>query len=326
MDRRTFVGSVAGGLVVWPLAAAAQRPGKAPVVGVLNSASGPRSLTVDSARQGLHDLGYIDGQTILLEVRFAGGKPEAFPALAADLVRRRVDVLLVSSPAAVRAERDATSTIPIVALDLESDPVGAGFVRSFARPGGNMTGFFLDQPGLTGKWLELIRETVPGTQRIAVLRDTSTGPWQLAAIKAAAEKLKIDLQLLDMRSPEELNHVLEIGVKNGSQALVQLSSPLFDGPGAARTADLTAKYRLPAISMFRTFPDAGGLMSYGPNRVEYYKRVAIYIDKILMGAKPADLPIEQPTKFELIIKAKSAKALGLTIPQTLLARADEIIP
>ena len=325
MDRRTFVGSVAGGFVLWPLAATAQRPGKMPVVGIINTGVGPRSLTVDTVRQGLHDLGYIDGQTIVLEVRFAGGKPEAFPALAADLVQRRVDVLLVSGPAAVRAARDATSTIPIVALDLESDPVGAGFARSFARPGGNMTGCFLDQPGLTGKWLELIREAVPGTQRIAVLRDTSTGPWQLAAIKAAAEKLKIDLQLLEIRSPEELNHALEVVVKNGSQALVQLSSPLFDAPSAARTADLTAKYRLPAISMFRRFPDAGGLMSYGPSQLEYYKRLAIYIDKILMGAKPAELPIEQPTKFELVINAKSAKALGITIPKDMLLRADEVI-
>jgi len=325
MDRRTFVGSVASGLVVWPLAAAAQRPGKVPVVGVLNSASGPRSLTVDNARQGLHDLGYIDGQTILLEVRFAGGKPEAFPALAADLVRRRVDVLFVSSPAAVRAARDATSTIPIVALDLESDPVGAGFVRSFARPGGNMTGFFLDQPGLTGKWLELIRETVPGTQRIAVLRDTSTGPWQLAAIKAAAEKLKIDLQLLEIRSPEELNHAMEVGVTDGSRALVQLSSPLFDGQIAARITELTAKHRLPAISMFRRFAESGGLMSYGPNQVEYTKRLAAYLDNILKGAKPAELPIEQPKTFDLVINLKTAKSLGLRIPQSLLLRADEKI-
>ena len=325
MDRRTFIGGFAGGLLAWPLAATAQQPGKAPTVGVLNTSAGPRSLTVDTARQGLRDLGYIDGQTIMWEVRFAGGKSEAFPAFAADLVRRKVDVLLVSGPAAVRAATDATSTIPIVALDLESDPVSAGFARSFARPGGNMTGLFLDQPGLTGKWLELIGEAVPGARRIAALRDVSTGPWQLAAIKTAAEKLRIELVVLEIRSADELNNAVEVGVKDGSRALVQLSSPLFDGQIAARIADLTAKHRLPAISMFRRFVDAGGLMSYGPNQVEYTKRLAVYLDKILKGAKPAELPIEQPKKFDFVVNLKTAKALGLAIPQTLLQRADEVI-
>jgi len=325
MDRRAFIGGFAGGLLAWPLAATAQQPGKAPTVGVLNTSAGPRSLTVDTARQGLRDLGYIDGQTIMWEVRFAGGKPEAYPAFAADLVRRKVDVLLVSGPAAVRAARDATSTIPIVALDLESDPVSAGFARSFARPGGNMTGLFLDQPGLTGKWLELIGEAVPGARRIAALRDVSTGPWQLAAIKTAAEKLRIELVVLEIRSADELNNAVEVGVKDGSRALVQLSSPLFDGQIAARIAELTAKHRLPAISMFRRFVDAGGLMSYGPNQVEYTKRLAVYLDKILKGAKPAELPIEQPKKFDFVVNLKTAKGLGLAIPQTLLQRADEVI-
>lgn len=192
MDRREFIGSVAGGLLALPLSTTAQQPGKVPVVGVLNIAVGPRSTTVDAARQGLRDLGYIEGQTIVLEVRFAGGKPEAFPAFAVDLVRRKVDVLLVSGPAAVRAAADATSTIPIVALDYESNPVQAGFARSFAQPGGNMTGLFLDQPGLTGKWLGLIEEVAPKARRIAVLRDPTTGPWQLAAIRGAAANRRID--------------------------------------------------------------------------------------------------------------------------------------
>jgi putative ABC transport system substrate-binding protein len=325
MNRRTFIGRAAGGLLAVPLSTAAQQPGKVPVVGVLNIAVGPRSLTVDTARQGLRDLGYVDGQTIVYEVRFAGGKADAYPAFAADLVRRKVDVLLVSGPAAVRAARDATSTIPIVALDLESDPVRAGFARSFAQPGGNMTGCFLDQPGLTGKWLELIGAAAPGTRRIAVLRDPSTGPWQLEAIQAAAAKLGIELEVVEVRSFEELDPALERVVKNGSQALVQLSSPLFDISRAVRIADLTAKHRLPAISMFRRFAEAGGLMSFGPNQLEYYKRLAFYIDKIIKGAKPADLPIEQPTKFDFVINLKTAKALDLTIPQSLLLRADEVI-
>lgn len=324
MDRRKFIGSIAGGLLALPRSTTAQQPGKAPVVGVINIAAGPRSLTVDTTRQGLRDLGYVEGKTIVFEVRFAGGKSDAYPAFAADLVRRKVDVLLVSGPAAVRAARDATSTIPIVALDLESDPVRAGFVRSFAQPGGNITGCFLDQPGVTGKWLELIGEAVPGIRRIAVLRDPSTGPWQLDAIRAAAEQLRIELRVLDVRNFEELDHALAVVVKDGSQALVQLSSPLFDISRAARIADLTAKHRLPAISMFRRFAEAGGLMSYGPNQLEYYKRLAVYIDKILKGAKAADLPIEQPTKFDFVINLRTAKAFGLTLPQSLRVQAELI--
>jgi ABC-type uncharacterized transport system substrate-binding protein len=325
MERRTFLSGTGAVVLAAPLAADAQQAGKVPVVGVLNSGAGPRSDTVDTTRQGLRDLGYVEGQTITFDIRFAAAKQENFPGLAADLVRRKVDVILVSGPAGIRAARSATNTIPIVALDLESDPVQAGFARSLAQPAGNLTGCFLDQPGLTGKWLELIGEAVPGTRRLAVLRDPTTGPWQLAAIKAAAEKLRIELQVLEIQRSGELDHALGTGIKDGSRALVQLSSPLFDIPLAKRIAELTAKRRLPAISMFRRFAAAGGLMSYGPNQLEYYKRLSVYIDKILKGAKPGDLPIEQPTKFELVINLKTAKALGLTIPPSLLQRADEVI-
>jgi putative ABC transport system substrate-binding protein len=321
MNRRNFIGS---GLLAFPLFSTAQQPRKVPVVGVLNTGVGPRAPTVDNTRQGLRDLGYVEGKTIVLDVRFAGGKTDAFPALAADLVRRKVDILFVSGPAAVGAARDATSTIPIVALDLESDPIQAGFARSFAQPGGNMTGLFLDQPGLTGKWLGLIAEAAPTARRIAVLRDPTTGPWQLAAIQAAAVKLKVDLQVLEVRGPGELDQALEVGVNAGSRALVQLSSPIFDGYHK-QIADLTTKYRLPAISMFRRFAESGGLMSYGLNQLEYAKRAATYIDRILKGAKPGDLAIEQPTKFNLILNLKTAKAFGLTLPQGLLLRADEVI-
>ena len=295
------------------------------MVGVMNSGIGPRSTTIDTTRQGLHDLGYIEGQTIAFDVRFAGLKQDAFPRLAADLVRRKVDVILVSGPAGIRAAKDATSAIPIVALDLESDPVQAGFVRSLAQPGGNITGCFLDQPGLTGKWLELIGEAVPGARRIAVLVDMTTGPWQLAAIKTAAEKLKIELQVLEIRRSEELDRALGAGLKSGSRALVQLSSPLFDSPLAKQIADFSLKNRLPGISMFSRFTESGGLMSYGPNQSEYYKRLAAYIDKILKGAKPADLPIEQATKFDFVINLRTAKAIGVALPQSLVARADLVI-
>ena len=308
-----------------PLSGAAQQLGKMPVVGILNNNVGPRSRSVDSTRQGLRELGYVEGKTIVLDVRFAGGKPERYPGFAADLVQRKVDVLLAIGLPALRAARDGTSAIPIVALDLESDPVQAGFVRNFAHPGGNITGLFLDQPGLAGKWLELIMETVPRTRRIAVLRDPTTGPWQLAAIKAAAEKLKIDLQVFEVRNPGELDRALDALLAGGSPALVQLSSPLFDlGVAKNAIADFTAQHRIPAISMFRNFAEAGGLMSYGPNQPEYYRRLPVYIDKILKGAKPADLPIEQPTKFDFLINLKTANAFGLTIPQSLRVQAELI--
>jgi putative ABC transport system substrate-binding protein len=325
VDRRAFIAALAGGLLGAPLAAEAQQAGKIPVVGVVNTGTGPRSRTIDTTRQSLHDLGYVEGQTIAFDIRFIGMKLETLPAVAADLVRRRVDVILVSGPAGIRAVRDATSTIPIVALDLESDPVQAGFARSLAQPGGNITGCWLDQPDLTGKWLEFVGEAAPGTRRIAVLSDPTTGPWQLVAIRTSAEKLRVELQVLEIRRFEDLDHGLGTAIKGGSRALVQLSSPLFDSPLAKRIADLTLTHRLPAISMFRRFPEDGGLMAYGPNQVEYYRHLAIYIDKILKGAKPADLPIEQPTKFELVVNLKTAKALGLTIPPSLLLRADEVI-
>src|SRR5258708_39661426 len=200
MDRRTFIGCVAGGLLAAPVGARAQQSGKVPVVGILNYSVGPRSRSVDGTRQGLLELGYVEGQTIVFDVRFAGGKPESYPGFAADLVRRKVDVLLAIGLSALRAARDATSAIPIVAVDLEGDPVQAGFARSFAHPGGNITGCFLDQPGLTGKWLEMIGEVVPGIRRIAVLRDSTTRPWQLAAINAAAQQIKIALPAFALRS------------------------------------------------------------------------------------------------------------------------------
>jgi putative ABC transport system substrate-binding protein len=324
MDRRTFIGGVSGCLLAWPLASAAQPPGKVPVVGMLSPSNGPRAAIPDNARQALRDLGYVDGKNIAFEVRFAGGKPETFPGLAADLVRRKVDVLLAIGPAALRAAREATSVIPIVAVDLESDPVQAGFAGSLAQPGGNITGLFLDQASLAGKWLELIREAVPGTRRIAVLVDTATGPWQLASIKRAAEKFGIELQVLEIGNSGELGQALGAAVKGGSLALVTLSSPLFD-TRAKQIAEFTMEHRLPAISFSKTFAVDGGLMAYGPNPSEYQRRSHIYIDKILKGAKPGDLPIEQPTKFDFVINLKTAKALGLTIPQSLLVRADEVI-
>jgi len=277
-------------------------------------------------RRYLRELGYVEGQTVVLEVRFAGGKPEAFPAFAAELARRKVDVLVAIGPAALKAAKAATTTIPILALDLETDPVKAGYARSIGRPGGNITGQFLDLPGLTGKWLELITEAAPTVRRVAILWDSTTGPWQLAAARAPAQKIGLDLKVLEIHDLGDLEPALEASVKGGAQAIVELSSPLFNlNSSEARVAAFAIKHRLPTISMFRTFAAVGGLLAYGPQQPEYLRRLAAYVDKILKGAKPGDLPIEQPTKFELIINLKTAKALGLAIPPSLLQRADQVI-
>jgi putative tryptophan/tyrosine transport system substrate-binding protein len=324
MDRRAFITLVGGTVLAVPPGARAQHT-KVPLVGILNSGLG-ESRSVDAVRQGLRDLGWVEGHTIAFDVRFAGAKPEAFLGLAADLVRREVAIIYVSGPAGIRAAMGATRTIPIVALDLESDPVGAGFARSLAQPGGTITGCFLDQPGLTGKWLELILEAAPEARRIAVLRDPTTGPWQLDAINSAAPTRNLELHVVEIRSVENLGQKLEGALKERPQGLVQLSSPLFDIPRfAKRIADFAVAHHLPSISMFKKFADAGGLLAYGPDQSVFYKRPAFYIDKILKGAQPGDLPLEQPTKFEMVINLKTAKALGLTVPQTLLLRADEVI-
>ena len=315
-----YVVALVLGLLTPSLAADAQ---KLPVVGVLvTDTKGNLSLPI--LVDGLRELGYVGGKNILLEVRSAGGRPDALSALAAELVQRKVDVLYATGPAAIRAARDATTTVPIVALDLESDPVQAGWARSVARPGGNITGLFLDLADLAGKWLQLLREAAPGIRRVGVVWDSTTSPAQLKAAKAAAEHFGIDLQVIEVRRGDELDDALVVGVGAGSRAIVLLSSPLVS-TGSTQLADFVVKNRLPAISPFRKFADAGGLIAYGPDFDEFRRHAASYIERILKGAKPGDLPIERPAKYELVINLKTAKTLGLRIPQTLLVRADEVI-
>jgi putative ABC transport system substrate-binding protein len=218
----------------------------------------------------------------------------------------------------------ASRTIPIVGTDLEGDPIESGFIASFAHPGGNITGLFLDLPGLTGKWLQLVREVAPATRRVAVLWDATTGPYQLRALKVAAQAAAIELQVLELRRLAEYEDALKTVMRGRPHALIQLSSPLIR-QASPRVAAFTVKNRLPAISLFREFAAAGGLMTYGPDLLPFFRRAAVYIDKILKGARPGDLPAEQPAKYELVINLKTAKALGLTIPQSLLQRADEIV-
>jgi putative ABC transport system substrate-binding protein len=235
-----------------------------------------------------------------------------------------VAALFAVGAAPLRAARDATDAIPIVAIALEVDPVAAGYALSVARPGGNVTGVFLDQPGLAGKWLQFIMAVVPGITRVALMRDPTTGPWQLDAAKGVGQQLELSLQIVVVEYATDLDEVITAATKAGSRALVQLASPIID-LRAPRIAELTLRHRLPAISPFRAFPVAGGLMSYGPDQLRFHQRAADYLDRILKGTKPRELPIEEPSKFDMVINLKTAKALGLTIPSSLLARADQII-
>ena len=325
MDRRVFIGTLAGGLLAAPLAAPAEQAGKGPVIGLLHpGVPDPVVPGITALLQGLQALGYIEGQNIRLEYRWAGGRLEKLPSLAADLVRLNVDVIYAIGPQAIRVARGASRTIAIVGTDLEGDPVESGFVASYARPGGNITGLFLDLPGLTGKWLQLVREVAPATRRVAALWDATTGPHQLRALTLAAKAAAMELQVLEVRRPSEYEDILKTAMRGRPHALIQLSSPLIR-QASPRVAAFTVKNRLPAISLFREFAVAGGLMTYGPDLLPFFRRAAVYIDKILKGARPGDLPAEQPAKYDLVINIKTAKTLGLTMPQSLLLRADEVI-
>jgi putative ABC transport system substrate-binding protein len=307
--------------------AEAQQPGRAPRVGILHPGvppPGAPSLVIEGLRAGLHEIGHVEGQTVRLEYRWAYGKPEALPGLAAELMGLKVDVLVAISLPALHAARDVAGGTPIIVTDLQTDPVASGLARSFARPGGNVTGLFLDLPGLTGKWLELIREVVPSAHRVAVLWDSTTGDDQLRAIQAAAQGYRMKLQILELRATSDYDRILMLALKERPEALVQLSSPLIQQAGN-RVAAFALKNRLPAISMFRTFADAGGLMAYGPDLVVFFRRAAIYVDRILKGSTPADLPIERPTRYELVINSRTAKTLSLRLPPSLLLRADAVI-
>jgi putative tryptophan/tyrosine transport system substrate-binding protein len=323
MDRRTFIGTVPCSLLVVARVLHAQQVEKLPVVGVLVTDAGSNT-SLPIFLKGLRELGYVDGTNIRIDVRSAGGKSDALPTLATQLVRLKVNVIYATGPAAIKAAKNATTSIPIVALDLETNPVEAGWAKSLARPGGNLTGLFLDLPELAEKWLELLRQAVPGLRHVTLLWDSTTSTAQLIAAKAAVQRPGIEVQVMEIRAKDELDAALTTGVRAGSQAMIMLSSPVIYA-SSRQLANFVVKHRLPAISPFRTFADAGGLMAYGPKFDDFRMRSASYVDKILKGAKPGDLPIERPTTFELVINLKTAKVLGLTIPQALLLRADEVI-
>ena len=309
--------------------AAAQLPEKVARVGYLNpgSSSDPlRQRRFEVFHQSLRELGYVDGQSIAIESRWADGRYDRCPALAADLVRLKVDVIVVQGGEATKAVQSATRTIPIV-MSMVMDPVGSGIVPSLARPGGNVTGTSFMAPDLVGKQLEVLKEVVPTVSRVALLRQP-TNPASadyLREAEAAARILGMRLQTLDARNPQEIDSAFQAMTRERAGALLIFPDALF-ATHRRRIAELAAKRRLPAIhGGTPDYADDGGFMVYSPNTLDLELRAVTYVDKILKGAKPADLPVEQPTKFELVINLKTAKALGLTIPQTLLQRADRVI-
>ena len=321
MDRRVFLGTLGGGLLAAPLAAEAQA-GKVYRIGVLANEPSPMW---EAFRQRLKELGYVEGH-IVFEYRWSAGQVERFPSLAAELVGLKVDVIVTVGNAATGALKRATATVPIV-MATSGDPVGAGLVTSLAHPGGNVTGLtVIAGRDLPGKQLELLKEVVPKFARVAYLFDAAN-PGSLLAQKefeAAARALGVELRLTEIRNENDLEAAFTAIAKERVSGLLVAAGP-FETVHRRRIVDLAVSSRLPAMYGARWFVDDGGLISYGVSVLDNFRRAATYVDKILKGAKPADLPVEQPTKFELVINLKTAKALGLTIPPSLLARADQVI-
>jgi putative ABC transport system substrate-binding protein len=336
IDRRTFLARTGAVVLAAPLAAEAQQAAKVARIGFLSPNLAANPHLQEAFLQGLSDLGYVEGRNVVIEYRDAEGKAERLPALAAELVAVKVDVILAGSTIAALAAKQVTRTLPIV-FAAAGDPVMSGLVPSLARPAGNVTGLSLLAPELVGKRLELLKQAVPGVTRVAVLwepgafgegtdKDKLKGAeGQLrTGADVAARALGVQLQFVEARGQADFDRAFSDMTKARAEALTVLPSGMFIGQ-RRRLVDLAAKNRLPAVYQSRESVDAGGLMSYGPNFADLFRRAATYVDKILKGAKPADLPVEQPTKFDLVINLKTAKGLGLTIPPSLLARADEII-
>jgi putative ABC transport system substrate-binding protein len=325
MDRRAFLGTLAGGLLATPLGAGAQQEGKVYRIGYLTGNSVEGDMGLRSAfQQGLADLGYVDGKNVVIEARYAAGDFKRLPSLAAELVQSKMDVV-VASATAINDARAALAGVPTVFV-IADDPVTTGLVASLARPAGHMTGLTSLNIDLDGKRLEILKAALPAVRRVGLLsapRDRAQRE-RAAAVERAARSLGLQLQFLQVPSMDQLARVIDAAAHSRVEALMVLGAPVFRAY-QAQTAQLVAKTRLPVVSAWREFPEAGGLLSYGTSVPAMFRRAAIFVDKILKGAKPADLPVEQPTAFELVINLKTAKALGLTIPPSLLQRADQVI-
>jgi putative ABC transport system substrate-binding protein len=325
ITRRDFIGSLCLGVFAAPLVAQAQPAGKVYRIGFLGNASASSQVNrVDALRAGLRELGYVEGNNIVIEYRWAEGKYDRLPDLAAELVRLKVDVLVTSGTPGTLAAKQATTTIPIVMAG-SGDAVAAGLVASLARPGGNITGLTDLVPEVMAKGLELLKEAMPRTERVAVLvnPDNPSRALVFKAMETAARSLKVELQTFAARGPNELEGAFSTMAKSRADAVVVTTDALFNANVRA-IADLASRKRLPSAGI-TAFAEAGGTIGYGLNFPAMSRRAAYFVDRILKGAKPADLPVEQPTKFDLVINLKTAKALGLTIPQSLLLRADQVI-
>ena len=318
MQRREFITLLVGtAKAAWPLVARAQQPaGKLPRIGSIQTF---QNENTEAFRQGLREAGYVDGQNMLLENRLHHGTLDRINEFSRELVALKCSVIFAANPYAIRAVMKATS-----GLDLESDPVASGWVKSLARPGGNFTGLFLDIPEMGGKQIEFLKEAVPMVARLAVLWDATIGTVQFSATEMAARPSGVTLESLPIRSVEDIKDSIERAAREQVHGLVVLTSPLIFNE-RSRIADLALKTRLPTISLYNSFPKVGGLMAYGPNLASMFKRAASYVDRILSGVNPGELPIERPSKFELVINLKTANALGLKVSPTLIARADDVI-
>jgi len=324
VKRREFIGLV-GGAAAWPAAARAQQLGKVYRIGVFSAGSPPLTTAFTALPDALRALGWIDGQNILLENRFADNRLERLPELAAELVRLKVDIIVTYGTLAPLAAKQATSTIPIVMCDA-GDPVGSGLVVSLARPGGNVTGLSLMSPDLAPKRLQMLKELLPALSRVAVLWNAAN-PYPARVYKEteiAAKSLGIEVDSIQVRGAADFDDAFNLLMKRRPDALIAVEDPLTGAHGQ-QIADFAVKSQLPSMYGLRAYADRGGLITYGPSLVELRRRAAGYVDQIIKGAKPADMPIQQPTKLELIINLKTAKALDLTVPPSLIARADELI-
>jgi putative ABC transport system substrate-binding protein len=323
MRRRQFI-TLLGGAAAWPLAANAQQPGKLPTVGLLGTTTPSLwSRWTAAFVQRLRELGWIEGRTIAIEYRWAEGREERYVEIAAELVRLKVDVILTTGTG-VPAAKQATSVIPIV-FALAQNPVGSGLVASLARPGGNVTGLSSQQADAAGKRLELLRELVPGLRRLAILVNVNDpgAVLEMGEVQAAARTLGVEVVTLEIRRAEDIAPAFD-ALKGRAEALYVVNEALANN-NRVRIHTLSLAVRLPTIYSLRDNVEAGGLMSYGPNNPDLFRHAADYVDKILRGAKPADIPVEQPTKFDFVINLTTAKALGLAIPESFLLRADEVI-
>src|SRR5262245_9364174 len=317
---------VAVALLAVAVIAEAQQPKKVPRIGLLSAAS-PSSVSarVEAFRQGLRELGYVEGKNIFIEYRYSEGKVERLNELAAELVRLKVDLIITAGPTATRPAKEATVTIPIV-MAQDTDPVGSGFVASLARPGGNITGFSALSPEIAGKRLELLKEILPSLSRVAILgnRNAPGNTQGLKELNTAAEAILLQLSYIEVLVPKDIETAFRDASKGRAEAVLLLPNPVAVSQ-QKQVVNLAGKSRLPTSYYQREYVEAGGLMFYGSSNTDLFRRAATYVDKILKGAKPADLPVQQPTKFEFIINLKAAKQIGLTIPPNVLARADKVI-